>query len=381
MVGGPDAGRVIRLRAGRRSLGRAPGGLVVDDPAIEPHHVVLEVAEGMGGGVRCVQVAGRAPVLVDNDRLVPCDVLRDGALIRIGNSLLRLRRAGAGIGDDDPVAQESDGRWAVTIGVGDVCVVAPNVALQVGPPHELAFDQQVAFDAGCRRIGVSITTNLARLGQLGVVGVHRMSVARSIVSAVVSNSTRPPGVVSLVPDVDAHVVAPVGGGAGLIVVSDVDGIDVARHAFAGGAAGDGRLLIVLADEGGRLPPDCHSVLTVGETWRGTFVGDVASGFDDVVRLHVAGCTRATATSRLAASGRGDRPFVAQEVPRPGAEFGGRVVGVPQTACGERQATAPDARVELVSHPGEDLDLLVEARPPRRRETLPILGGRGAMVRQ
>ncbi len=325
LVGGPDAGRVIRLRRGRLSLGRVPGGLVVDDPTIEPHHVVVDVAEGMGEGVRCVQLAGRAPVLVDGDRLAPSDVLRDGALIRIGTSLLRLRRAGAGIAYGDPPCSESGRGWTVTFGVGDVSLLPPRTAVDTGSPHELPFDRQVAFDARCRRVGVPIATDLARLGQLGLVGVHRMSVLRSIVSAVVANSARPPGVVSLVPGLDSHV------GCGLIVVCDVDDIEAAGDAMARGPVSDGRLLIVLADDDGRLPPDCRALLTVGETWRGTFVADVASGFDQVVRLHVAGCTEATVTSRFAGSGLGDRAFVAQEVTRPGTEFGRYVIGVPQTA--------------------------------------------------
>ena len=61
MTAGPDAGWCVDLEAGRHLVGRARHcAVVIDDPAIEPYHVLLNVDER--GGIDVVQLAGRTPV-------------------------------------------------------------------------------------------------------------------------------------------------------------------------------------------------------------------------------------------------------------------------------------------------------------------------------
>ena len=119
--------------------------------------------------------------------------------------------------------------------------------------------------------------------------------------------------------------------------------------------------------GGDLPSD-GAILSVGATWRATLTLPVADGSSWVRRFHAAGT-----------ASRPDRSFVAQEVARSGSEPGGDVVRIPQAARRERQASAADALVELVSHPGQERDLLVEPRPPGARQPVPVLRGRRAPV--
>jgi hypothetical protein len=61
VTAGPDAGWEIELEAGRHLVGRARHcTVVIDDPAVEPYHVLLTIEHE--GGVDVVQLAGRTPV-------------------------------------------------------------------------------------------------------------------------------------------------------------------------------------------------------------------------------------------------------------------------------------------------------------------------------
>ena len=63
VTAGPDAGWEIELEAGRHLVGRAwHCAVVIDDPSVEAHHVLLEI--DCEGGVDVVQLAGRAPVAI-----------------------------------------------------------------------------------------------------------------------------------------------------------------------------------------------------------------------------------------------------------------------------------------------------------------------------
>jgi len=106
-IAGPDAGGTHALPPGRHVLGRAPGAdLRTDDPAVEPHHLLLEV--GADGAVAITQLTGRAPARVDGATLdgttvaMPPDgddraVGGTSAAVRVevGGSLLALRCATA----------------------------------------------------------------------------------------------------------------------------------------------------------------------------------------------------------------------------------------------------------------------------------------------
>ena len=106
---------------------------------------------------------------------------------------------------------------------------------------------------------------------------------------------------------------------------------------------------------GELPRDAV-VVSVGSSWDATLLTPAPDGSAVVRRFHAAG-------RPVGAASGSDGSFVAEEVPRPRAELTGDVVRVPQPARGQGQAPTADALVELVPHPGQEGDLLVEPRPP------------------
>ena len=62
MTAGPDAGRWMELHPGRHLLGRDRRcAVVVDDPAVEAHHVLLDIDDD--DRLDVIQLAGRIPVV------------------------------------------------------------------------------------------------------------------------------------------------------------------------------------------------------------------------------------------------------------------------------------------------------------------------------
>jgi hypothetical protein len=87
LTAGPDAGRHVELAAGTHLLGRAPHcELRIDDPALEAHHLLIDVSEG--GVVGVTQLAGRAPVVLDG--LCSDGRATVGRIVEIGESRLEL---------------------------------------------------------------------------------------------------------------------------------------------------------------------------------------------------------------------------------------------------------------------------------------------------
>ncbi len=105
---GPDAGAVHTFGPGSHVLGRAAHAtLTADDPALAPHHAVLEV--GTDGRGTLTQLAGGPPLRVNGaamngggdgggDGDGPVD-LADGVWLEVGTSLLRLQRGGEPLAD------------------------------------------------------------------------------------------------------------------------------------------------------------------------------------------------------------------------------------------------------------------------------------------
>lgn len=99
---GPDAGGTHSLGVGQHLLGRAHTADVrADDPALEAHHALLEVAPD--GTLTLTQLTGQASIVVDG---VPVALgtngadagqvrLRDGARVELAGSTLRFRQGGA----------------------------------------------------------------------------------------------------------------------------------------------------------------------------------------------------------------------------------------------------------------------------------------------
>ncbi len=365
-VAGPDTGRIVALPSGRHRFGREPTGLVIDDPALEVHHLMIDV----GDVVRCAQLSGRIPVRVDGQAIAGFVVVVDGAFVEVGGSLLRLERRGR-LGADQRDAVRR--RWPVTLGIGDV-EVEPAGRPNGGPGlGALPFDEQVVADAGRRRAGVPVVIDLAKTPRLGVTGQHRVAVAMTILDVVRARARIAPVVRwSGVSDQPLHSDSDLDVGGGVIMVCDAERFRKATRALADVelAAATPSAMIVLAEHVDDLPADCTARLSVGARWRGTFVADTATGFDAVVPLHVAG-----------RSAQRSRSFITQQIARTGAELGGDIAGVPEAARGERQTSASDARIELVAHSSEQLDLLVEPWAPRCRQSVPILRCRRPIVRE
>ncbi len=90
---GPDAGDSHHLAEGRHLVGRAhTAGVRCDDPALLPHHVVLEVRPD--GSLCAEQLAGRVPVRHADGRSLREGAadLHDGSVLEVGSSLLMVRR-------------------------------------------------------------------------------------------------------------------------------------------------------------------------------------------------------------------------------------------------------------------------------------------------
>ncbi|MEP7203254.1 MAG: FtsK/SpoIIIE domain-containing protein [Ilumatobacteraceae bacterium] len=89
-VAGPDAGGTALLGDGDHVVGRAPGVAArCDDPALEPHHLLIQVSEG---GALLRQLTGQVPVRIDGEVLTNPTVVVAAARLEIGHSILSLRR-------------------------------------------------------------------------------------------------------------------------------------------------------------------------------------------------------------------------------------------------------------------------------------------------
>lgn len=373
---GPDAGWTRRLTPGRYWLGRAPGDLRVADPALEAHHALVTVSAS--GDVALLQTSGRSPLCVDGVAIDGRTVLGRSSVIEVGCSRLELVDAGlfevgaavthtgavfAPLDDSvDELARferdlermtpalrraQVDDHRAGALEVGVVShVLQPTVLDRTGTslpeshwPHPVtaAIERHLRHD-------VPLRIRLDRGRSVAIVGPHRDAIVAHLLDQL--GSTR---------RATALVLDPAGADDFAHVVEHVD-----RPIIVGCATLD------------EVPSWCRSILEIGSTWRGTWRPDVVDDPTTILRAHAAART----TSRFRSS---HGAVVAEEVASAGAEVGGRVVGVPESARGQRQAPAADAFVELIAKAGQDGHLFVETRSPRAREFGPILRGRGPPV--
>ena len=109
VVGGPDAGAVFRLGAGRHTIGRADGCDVrIRDPGISREHAEVEVSQS---GVRIADLGSTNGTLLDGQRLVGAPApFAPGAVLEVGSSRVRLELpTGPGLA----LATIGDGRLGV----------------------------------------------------------------------------------------------------------------------------------------------------------------------------------------------------------------------------------------------------------------------------
>jgi DNA segregation ATPase FtsK/SpoIIIE, S-DNA-T family len=87
--GGPAAGTTVLLGPGRHVVGRAASAAVpIADPALEPHHGLLEVAAD--GTVRFVQLTGRVPTRIAGEPVTRGCVVAPNAPLVVGASRLHV---------------------------------------------------------------------------------------------------------------------------------------------------------------------------------------------------------------------------------------------------------------------------------------------------
>src|SRR5262245_32327590 len=100
---------------GRYLVGRAPHcWLWIDDPAVEPHHVLVEIDDA---GASVTQLAGRSPIGIDG-MLVASGRLR--RILEVGDSRLELQPSR--VSDPGHIARDRSHLLvrAVSLGVGSV---------------------------------------------------------------------------------------------------------------------------------------------------------------------------------------------------------------------------------------------------------------------
>lgn len=275
---GPDAGLRHRLVIGRHHLGRSRAcALSIADPAIEPHHAVVDVDRR--GDVVVTQLAGRWPILLAGHP-APRGRLTPGMAIDIGDSRLVLRPSG---GRERPIG----GPGAVRLGV----------AIEGSIP-DIELD-----DLGGRRrsdgCDSAVIASLFTPGVLVVRGDQAVAAARSILVQAAERAGC--GVATMLSDraeaaLAARFVLPCTGREARTVVF-VDRVSPLRSGpvaerLRAGAPGT----VVLTLPADRvLPPETTALLQVGPRWRGSWCADLgATGAATSTRLHVAGCSAATA---------------------------------------------------------------------------------------
>ena len=165
---GPACARPIILGPGRHTVGRAASATIhVDDPAVELHHGVLDVAED--GSVAFTQLTGSFPATLDG---VPCRTAHPIALDRslaVGTSRLMFGRVGAS--RSQPIAgsivpDERD-PWRSVVRRGPLAGAEPTCAALAVPeppaPHR-APPLTALVGAGVAAIGAGLLA--AVLGQV-----------------------------------------------------------------------------------------------------------------------------------------------------------------------------------------------------------------------
>lgn len=267
---GPDSGRRHPLPVGRHHLGRSAAcAVALDDPAVEPHHAVLDVAPG-----RCVltQLTGRWPIMIDGCPM-PHGVVALGAAIEIGDSRLVLRRAR---GHLDSAMTGSP--LAVRLG----CAISPTV-----PDRDL--------DGGCAAApphGAAVVADLDGPDRVVVIrGEGAPSVVRSIVAQL---ADRPdPAGCRIVPVLADRREAewmerlPAAGGRTVVVADRVAALRSGAVARLVGGAPATVIVTVPADRA--VPPEATALLQLGPRWRGRWTPDTrATGPATSTRLHIAG---------------------------------------------------------------------------------------------
>ncbi len=372
-LAGPDAGWTVRLVPGYHWLGRracAPSiGVPVDDRTLEPHHAILDVADD--GSIALLQTSGRTPIRVDGRPVRsswtivpnPSRIVIGATLLSVGqNGSIRRGESTAGGGRRSVLAPIRDDHVELDRFARDLAAVA----VVCDDAVRLATPTDVVLGVGERRRPIDLH-DAAGAPVLPGALAH---IAQAIHDR--ATVTTGPVVTTLHDEACVAVAAADADRVVASILGQLDDVERARVLVVGAdeladfgvPPGIGRPVLVRLSDGDP-PPACTSLLEVGDTWRATWWPELLDGATATrgTSLHAAGVSpRRLRWGRRPADTR--RPFVGEQVAGPDPELGRRVVGVPQSARRQREASAPDAVVELVPQPGEQCELFVEPRSPR-----------------
>lgn len=146
VAGGPRAGRTVPLSAGDHCIGRDPTcDVAIDDPRISRRHAVLSVGRDRTTVHDLSSVNG---VEIDNESAVTHATLPVGSLLRVGDTLLRLRHVGDEPRGNDrtpaptievPSRIRGRGRWPALLALLLPVAGAVLLAWLTGEPQLLLF--------------------------------------------------------------------------------------------------------------------------------------------------------------------------------------------------------------------------------------------------
>lgn len=251
IVAGPDSGRTLQLGPGRQVIGRAEGAGQIDDPALEAHHALIDVAAD--GQVRLLQLTGRFPLRVDGRTTVGWTALSAGSVIELGHSRLHVEGPGA----SHPFRLAGDG------------------VVELGYRRKRLGDDRAADrpDRCC--------VDLVDFHRIAIEGSQAVAAAAAIVAQL---NASPNWNVTALADVSGFISAPAVAGVRELVICRVGHLARCTSLWT---RPDVSALVLVAP-GQRVPSWCRSLLVVGETWRGEWWADLHGSVTDVERLHLRG---------------------------------------------------------------------------------------------
>ena len=271
LTAGPDAGRHVELAAGSHLLGRARHcSLRVDDPALEAHHLVIDI--GDDGSVEVAQLAGRAPVMVDGN----CAEGRAAAarVVEVGDSRLELGR------DASPIDPPSVEPIALADCTDPVRVLSEAARVRRDLHLRRASSSAVSLGVGALRLPIDLVDDGAALALDVQALLTRAEWHDGLPVLIELDATR---VIGLVDDHPDHPRA-------RAVARSLTHQTRSGHHLAADAQPDGDqngVELVVAAPGDAGLERCDALLEIGARWRARWTPDVSRP-DQLIRLHAAG---------------------------------------------------------------------------------------------
>jgi hypothetical protein len=282
-VAGPDAGWSQRLAVGSHWIGRAPGGVCIIDPAMEPHLARLDV--GPDGSTTVLQATGRIPMLIAANPAEGRVRITDGTVLEFAGTRLEFGPAReASCGAAGWVYEPQD------TSVAELARFERDVGLAAA-----ASRRRLLAEQGADTVELGVAAIAAPLDVRAADGTQLAHEALSLAAQAVLDracAVTVPLRIALDAGVVLGVVAP---DPDPVVASILAQLDPARRAAvivvdaadALGLAASRRPILVTATAARRLPP-CHSLIEIGAMWRATWQPDLCDHPDQIVHFHARG---------------------------------------------------------------------------------------------